>query len=60
MATDVTHRLAAALERIIDDHLLVTVLLERDPQAWAEAVEALGEFEGYEPEPQTAVASEQP
>lgn len=43
---DLTDRLADALARIIDDPIIVRVLLERDPQAWVEAVEVLAAVEG--------------
>jgi hypothetical protein len=36
-------RLEAALARIIDDPLVVKILLFRDPEAWALAIEALGD-----------------
>jgi hypothetical protein len=47
MTNDLIDRLASALARIIDDHLVVQLLMARDPEAWAEAVEVLSEAEGY-------------
>ena len=53
-------RLAAALERILDDHMVVVLMVHRDPSMWGEAVEALSEYEGYEQEPRAALQYEYP
>lgn len=50
MQADLIDRLATALGRIIDDPLVVKILLERDPQAWADAVNVLDEAEGDDTE----------
>lgn len=60
MTTELVDRLADVLARIIDDHMVVVMLLERDPQAWADAVSILAEVEGYEPEPRATLQYEQP
>lgn len=58
--TDQVDRLAEVLGRIIDDPMVVQLLLARDPQAWADAVNILAEVEGYEEEPRATLQCEYP